>query len=240
MKVLLTRPLGRNQAMAEVLTSMGIEHQVTPLLAVAPTPVEQHLLTPEQVLTAEVIIFVSTNAVIYGQQALGQPWPSDKQYFAVGNATWQALTAAGITGLQAPDDCQETEGLLALPELQQVAGKQIVIVRGNGGREDLGIILKQRGAQVNFWQVYQRICPAIDGTATAIAWKKFGIDTIVITSGAVLDNLITLVPKDLFPWLQACHIIVPSNRVKSQAIAKGMLRVTNAGGAHSQAMLAAL
>lgn len=239
MKVLLTRPHGRNQDMIDSLTARGIAHLVAPLLAVAEVPASQHLLTKEQVLGSDILIFVSTNAVTFGKQALGQEWPQDKQYFAVGQATWAALKADGIEALQAPLDCQETEGLLTLAELNQVTNKQVVIVRGNGGREDLGIILQQRGAKVSFWQVYQRVCPAL-ATGAALAWYQFGIDTIVVTSGAVLENLITLVPKELFPWLQACHIIVPSNRVERQAIALGMLKVTNAGGAHSQAMMAAL
>lgn len=237
MKVLLTRPEGRNQAMSAALSKRGIAHLVTPLLGVDAAPSN---LSVSTVLSADIIIFVSTNAVHFGSQALGQPWPQTASYFAVGKATWDSFDGVGISGHRAADDNQQTEGLLALEALTQVAGKNVVIVRGNGGRELLGETLTARGAKVEFWEVYQRTCPTYDADNLCREWQTFGIDTIVLTSPAMLENLITLVPKELFPWLSACHIIVPSSRAEAQAIARGMTHVTNAGAAHAEAMLAAL
>ncbi|MGI2260300.1 uroporphyrinogen-III synthase [Shewanella sp. GXUN23E] len=237
MKVLLTRPEGRNQTLSAALSERGIAHLIYPLMGVEATPPS---LPQATVLAADIIIFVSTNAVHFGSKALGQPWPANASYFAVGKATWDSFANAGITGARASDDNQQTEGLLALPALNQVAGKRVVIVRGNGGRELLGQTLMERGAQVDFWEVYQRTGPQAADPELCRQWQAFGIDTILITSPEMLDSLITLVPKELFPWLSACHIIVPSSRAEAQAIARGLTQVTNAGAAHAEAMLAAL
>lgn len=244
MKVLLTRPAGRNQSMVDALTTRGIAHWVTPLLSVAAT--EQ--AAPSVFSRADMIIAISANAVSFAHDALmnthtltssHQVWPQ-ALYFSVGQATCQALQQVGVSALEAPQECQQTEGLLQLPQLQQIQGKQIVIIRGVGGREALAEQLTARGAKVTYWEVYQRVTPALDGHTICLHWQTFGIDTIVVTSGEVLDNLINLVPKELFAWLRSCHIIVPSNRVEAQARAFGMSNVTNANAANSQAVLNAL
>jgi len=116
MKVLLTRPEGRNHAMEQALAERGIPFMVTPLLAVE--AMEDKSISPTEVQDADIIVFVSTNAVHFGTQALNASWPSHIQYFAVGEATFEAFAHYGIQGHKAPDDNQQTEGLLTLPGLQ--------------------------------------------------------------------------------------------------------------------------
>ncbi|MGL5359731.1 MAG: uroporphyrinogen-III synthase [Shewanella sp.] len=237
MKVLLTRPEGRNQSMVDALALRGIASCVTPLLGVeacaALTDNEPHPLA-----AAEIIICISANAVSFADQAL-TTWPP-AQYFAVGHATWEALQQRSIAALEAPDDCQQTEGLLTLAPLAHIQGKQVTIIRGVGGRETLAAELTERGAKVRYWEVYRRVCPPLDATRITQEWISSGVDTIVITSGEILHNLISLVPKELFAWLRSCHIIVPSHRVAAQAHAFGLTQVTNANAANSNAVLNAL
>ncbi|WOT04876.1 uroporphyrinogen-III synthase [Shewanella youngdeokensis] len=240
MKVLLTRPAGRNQLMEEALSVRNVAYLTTPLLHVSPTSNLNSLQIDSTLHQADIIIFISTNAVQFATAMINDQWPTTAQYFAVGNATYNALTALGITAEKAPEDCQQTEGLLSLPLLANVANKNIVIVRGVGGREDLAIELSQRKANLNYWEVYQRGCPAIAPSIIEQQWQTFGIDTIIITSGEILDNLVKTVPNELFAWLQSCHIIVPSSRVYKNAVAYGLKTVTNAKAANTTAMLAAL
>ncbi|MFV7784826.1 uroporphyrinogen-III synthase [Shewanella marisflavi] len=239
MKVLLTRPEGRNQSMVEALSSLEVPFAVTPLLQVVANDNVDHKQKKTEFNQSDIIIFISTNAVEYADIALDSIWPQDKQYFAVGQATFSVLQAKGIQATEAPESCQQTEGLLTLPSLQNLTGKRITIVRGVGGREALASALTQRGAQVTYWEVYRRTCPELSVT-TAYEWHHQAIDTIVITSGEILANLITLVPKELFAWLHACHIIVPSARVYDQAIEAGFTHVTNAKAANRDAVLIAL
>ncbi|MCE9680455.1 uroporphyrinogen-III synthase [Shewanella sp. AS1] len=239
MKVLLTRPDGRNQSMIETLNQRHIPFVVTPLLEVVASDEIMQSNALKALYCADIIIFISTNAVEYAARALNNQLPKSVLYFAVGGATCQALKALGITAQEAPADCQQTEGLLTLADLQRLDGKQITIVRGVGGRETLAQELSHRGAKVSYWQVYRRACPAIDATIPW-DWQGQGIDTIVITSGEVLANLITLVPKELFSWLHACHIIVPSQRVYDQALEAGFTQITNAQAANNHAVLTAL
>ncbi|QYJ79131.1 uroporphyrinogen-III synthase [Shewanella acanthi] len=247
MKILLTRPEGRNQSMVDALTERGIDHCVTPLLCVEPTPLLE--FSPSHpIATAELIICISANAVSFAESAIQAAsinsgntiaWPQ-VPYFAVGHATWEAFDTLGIIAMEAPEESQQSEGLLSLDQLQQIQSKNITIIRGVGGRELLAEELSARGANVRYWEVYQRACPKLDGQKIVQQWIDSGIDTIVVTSGEILENLINLVPKELFAWLRSCHIIVPSNRVEAQAHAFGITQVTNANAANSKAVLIAL
>jgi uroporphyrinogen-III synthase len=237
MKVLLTRPLGRNQAMEEQLSHRDVAYLVTPLLAVIDT---NESITNAVLDQTDNLLFISTNAVDFAAKKLHNNFPSCCRYFAVGQATADSLAQYNIHAVSSPEDSQDSEGLLSLPQLQHVEKQSFIIVRGLGGRETLAEQLQLRGANVNYWQVYQRALPKLDGKEITQHWKSFGIDTIVITSGEILSNLIELVPKELFAWLRACHIIVPSNRVELQAKAMGLSHITNANGANTQAILTSL
>ncbi|MCG9695425.1 uroporphyrinogen-III synthase [Shewanella sp. Isolate11] len=239
MKVLLTRPQGRNQSMIEALSERQIPFVVSPLLEVVATDDIKNPAAIAAFNHADMVIFISTNAVEYAAKALNNQFPHSVSYFAVGKATFEALASLGVKATEAPQDCQQTEGLLTLSELQRLDGKQITIVRGVGGREALADQLQTRGANVSYWQVYQRAAPTIDPLLPQ-SWQQQDIDTIVVTSGEILSNLVTLVPKELFDWLLACHIIVPSERVYNQAQQAGFTRITNAQAANSHAVLSAL
>ncbi|WP_445773593.1 uroporphyrinogen-III synthase [Shewanella sp.] len=236
MKVLLTRPQGRNQAMEEQLALNGVAYLVTPLLDITAT---SEAFNQSSLLHTDNLLFISTNAVKFAAQKL-QHFPSHCRYFAVGQATADSLSQFNIHAYTSPDSSQDSEGLLSLPQLQHVENQNFLIIRGVGGRETLAEQLTARGAKVNYWQVYQRTTPALNGHDIYRQWQSFGIDTIVVTSGEILSNLVNLAPKESFAWLRSCHIIVPSNRVEIQAKAMGLSHITNANGANTQAALTSL
>jgi uroporphyrinogen-III synthase len=236
MKVLLTRPEGRNQQMVDALNQLGIGYHLCPLLEITPSN------TPPKTsfFSADKLVFISANAVQFAARYLDNIFPQDCDYFAVGEATQIALAEYKISSQCAPKSQQDSEGLLSLSPLQNVEWQKITIVRGEGGRETLAQTLSERGAKVDYWQVYQRSMPALEPKSVCQQWQDLAIDTLVITSGEALANLMELVPKELFAWLRSCHMIVPSHRVQLLAISQGFHRVSNANGASTQAILSAL
>jgi uroporphyrinogen-III synthase len=68
------------------------------------------------------------------------------RYFAIGRTTALALHTVSGADVRYPLDREISEVLLQLPELQTIAGKRALILRGNGGRELLGETLRERGA----------------------------------------------------------------------------------------------
>jgi uroporphyrinogen-III synthase len=173
-------------------------------------------------------VFVSANAVEYG---VGDPasWPAHLVALAPGPGTASALAAVGIGQVRIPATAMDSEGLLALPELADVAGKRVVIYRGSSGtagRELLGETLSERGAQIDYVECYRRDTPRGDfGTLTA-AWRAGEIDALTLTSSEGLDNLWSLFDDASRSSMAATPTFVPHPRIAERARILGFGRVS--------------
>lgn len=137
------------------------------------------------------IIFISKNAVQHCPMHYLRPTTTVTQIYAVGPVTAAALQAANIEAKTPPQD-YSSEGLLALPELQQVKGQHWLIVRGETGRETLKERLQQRGANVDYLACYTRRClllPTLDDAIDDISGKLLAPQMYLVTSAATLTEL---------------------------------------------------
>ncbi len=97
----------------------------------------------------DLLFALSQHAVEFAHARLqqqGLPRPTSPRYFAIGRTTALALHTVSGQHIHYPLDREISEVLLQLPELQNIAGKNALILRGNGGRELLGATLTERGA----------------------------------------------------------------------------------------------
>jgi uroporphyrinogen-III synthase len=118
----------------------------------------------------------------------------------------------------------DSEGLLALPELQNVGGWRVLIFRGDGGRELLGDTLKARGAAVEYVTCYHRSKPQ-QSAGELLAMQP---DAITVTSSEALNHLSQM--QDGVP-LRDTPLFVPHPRIAELARAQGWSQVhlTTAG-----------
>lgn len=154
-----------------------------------------------------------------------------------------ALALHTVSGydIRYPLDREISEVLLQLPELQNIAGKRALILRGNGGRELLGETLAARGADVTFYECYQRSAKPYDGAQEAMRWQSRGVTTIVVTSGEMLQQLNALIPQWYREnWLLRCRLIVVSERLAHLARELGWQDIKVADNADNDALLRAL
>jgi uroporphyrinogen-III synthase len=93
---------------------------------------------------------------------------------------------------------------------------------------------------VHYCAAYERHYPELDGEALTHHWQATGLDSLLITSGELLQRLLELVPSQQQPWLYDRLLVVPSPRVAEMAEAAGFTRITIAQGASNQALTAAL
>jgi uroporphyrinogen-III synthase len=135
-----------------------------------------------------------------------------------------------------------SEGLLSLPSLVQVRGQQVLIVKGVGGRTALRDTLRRRGASVEEFCCYRRGAPDLDPDTFAALLRDRAVRAILASSGEVLDNLDALLRRgaDALSVRAGCFLIVPSERVATQARDEGWQSVSVASNASDAAMLAAL
>lgn len=180
-------------------------------------------------------IFISSNAVQYGMPLLQQcSLPPSLKFAAIGPTTATALQAYGVTEILTPKDRFDSESLLALPELQQMQGQRVLIVRGVGGREVLADTLKNRGAGVVFGECYRRINPQSNSEVLEQAHSEGKLQAIIITSSEALRFLVDLAGNS--DWLKAVPLFVNHDRIAEQAAAHG-LTVASAGQPGDEAIL---
>ncbi|MFM4961977.1 uroporphyrinogen-III synthase [Aeromonas caviae] len=235
---LVVRPAAQANQLVQMLRQRGHAPLCCPLLETRPGWDLPHL--GDMLREADLVIAVSMHAVHFAHHFLlqtGQTWPHI-DYFAVGQASTDAFAEAGIQALCPADP--RSEGLLALPALQGVSGRRVLILRGNDGRDLIARTLASRGALVHYCATYERHYPDLDGDALTRHWQAAGLDSLLITSGELLQRLLALVPGPQHPWLYDRLLVVPSPRVAEMAEGAGFTRIVIAQGASNQALVAAL
>jgi uroporphyrinogen-III synthase len=226
LRVLVTRPARQASALCTLIEQQGGIAVRFPALEITPggSPADHRRLA--RAAEYDLLIFVSVNAVAFGEPLL--PPGLATPVAAVGTATAKALWRLGIEDVLLPDGRADSENLLSLPALKSVAGKRILIVRGEGGRPLLGNTLTDRGARVDYAEVYRRQMPATDPRPLLEHWDT-AVDVVTASSGEVLANLCRLL--DNAPALFATPLVVVSERTAEDARARGFTRVAVSPGA---------
>lgn len=227
-KIVVTRP--RDQAiqlMARIEKAGGVP-LLFPLLDIA--AVEDTATLYEQIDRLNqfnLAIFISPNAVSYGVTAVRArgELPHNLRIATVGQGSAKALRALGIDAVIAPTERFDSEGLLALPELQDIAGWQVMIFRGDGGRELLGNTLKERGAVVEYAACYQRSKPQHDVGALLSEHPN----AITVTSSEALGHLWQMLGEKGQKAFCNTPIFVPHERIAGLAKKQGWQQVKLTG-----------
>jgi uroporphyrinogen-III synthase len=141
---------------------------------------------------------------------------------AVGAGTRRELEKRGVANVIAPRTGADSEALLATPELGEVAGRRIAILRGDGGRALLGETFSARGAQVEHVTCYRRRVPQ----APARSWQAGELAAVTVSSSQGLDNLFEVLDPGM---LRATPLFVPHPRIAERARALAVREVVLAG-----------
>ncbi len=245
MSILVTRPSPDGEVLVSRLRALGQSAWHFPLIEFSSgrelnaLPGLLATLQPGDLLFA-----VSRHAVHFAHSALTARsivWPAHIDGFAPGRSTALALHTVSGLAINYPRDTETSEVLLQLPELQNIAGKRALILRGNGGRELLSETLTARGAQVVCCECYQRLPRHYDGADEAWRWQSRGISTLVVTSGEMLSQLAATIPAPYKTnWLFRCRLIVVSARLAQLARDLGWQDIITASSADNDALLRAL
>lgn len=228
--ILVTRPVHQSAALAKGIRAAGGEVLLFPALEIV--PVDTRSLAPQlsRLSDFDMAIFISPNAARFGMAAIrdSAAMPENVAVFAVGPGTAKTLEALGLSGVTVPPG-QDSEALLALPQLEQVTGRRIAIFRGVGGRPLLADTLRARGASVDYVECYRRRCPDADAGPLLQRWTE--VSAVTIASAETLHNLATLLGDSGTGLLRATPLFVPHAKIAEAARMSGMTEViVTAGG----------
>ena len=258
----LTRPAGQSAGLAARLAQDGVETFEFPLIDIAPVedtaPLRDMLASLERYA---LVVFVSPNAIDHGLAALGGPWPKGVPVAAIGPGSVAALARHGLAapavevicpagaeaghalsrndGDDAANQRFDSESLWVALEARfgehGLAGKRVLIVRGDGGREWLAERLRAAGASVETVAAYRRRVPQ----AGSDAWSRVrallagASHAWLVTSSEGLRNLDTMARAQLsaaeLAALRHAPLVAPHPRIAETARALGFDTITQSG-----------
>jgi uroporphyrinogen-III synthase len=235
--VLVTRPADQAVGLNQSLRVAGFTPVHAPLLDI--TPLALDACMRQQILDLDlydILISVSANASRLALVHIDLYWPQlpfGQICCAVGESSAAALRHAGMHVIVPTQ--HDSEGLLALDELNGVLGKRILILRGDGGRETLAQGLRARGARVEYLNLYVRSAVPYGSGVLADLIRQQAVASVLLTSGESCE----LFARQLadMALLQQLTLIVPSKRVQDVAFAAGASHVLVSDGADDQALI---
>ncbi|MCX7097619.1 MAG: uroporphyrinogen-III synthase [Methylococcales bacterium] len=240
-RVLVTRPAQQAENLCRLIEDQGGVAVRFPSLSIAavddPFAVRRALA---QVDSYQWLIFISANAVTmhsYYSDGVKIEQFKSTRIAAIGKATAHALAVAGMAVDLVPSNGYDSEALLAMPAMQAMAGQRCLIIRGEGGRDELATVLRKRGATVDYVDVYKRVIPNIDGTEVRLLLAQGKLAVITITSGEALQNLMVMLGGQCHQQMFQTPLVVVSGRIRQIAADLGFKRVAVADNPSDSAIL---
>lgn len=210
-RVLVTRPKTQSEMLVKAIRARGGVAIEFPVIEVRERDAADIATDAGQLFAPDIVIFVSVNAARFGLSLA-----DSARIAAIGPATASFIEERGRdVDIRSPDG-YDSEHLLAAADLQQVNGKVIRIIRGNGGRELLARALRDRGATVEYLEVYSRQVPDYSADDIAAVERQLlagEIDIVTVMSVESLAKLTALLPPTSHKALRETPLVTPASRV---------------------------
>ena len=218
--VLVTRPVHQAEKLCTLIENQGGHVLRFPVIEITePRDTAKLNNTIQHLSQFDIAVFISPNAAERGMQAITETGdlPESIKVAAVGKGTARQLNELGVTVDIFPSEQFNSEALLAMVEMQSVSAKRIVIFRGEGGRELLADTLESRGAEVEYFECYRRIAPAVLTNELADELSQGKLDIVTVTSNEGLQNLYNMVGEPGRTDLLKLPLVVVSERTRDLA-----------------------
>jgi uroporphyrinogen-III synthase len=231
-RILITRPAGQAETLADLIRAEAGIPVAFPVIEIRDVAdVKPLVALIDRLGDFDIAVFISANAVAKAMNLVlsRRAWPAHVRVATIGKGSAKALRRFGFDAIVAPAGRFDSEALLELAPLADVAGRRVVIFRGDGGRELLGDTLVARGAVVEYAECYRRVRPDADVAPLLKLWARGELDGITVTSSEGLHNLYDMVGKLGQQWLRRTPMFAPHPRIAASARALGMEQVVETG-----------
>jgi uroporphyrinogen-III synthase len=228
-RVIVTRPPAQAATWVGRLRDLGIDARALPLIGIAAVDDPAPLQAAWAALPGTALVmFVSANAVahFFAARPPGTPWPAGTLAGSTGPGTSAALRDAGIEPaalVEPADDAPafDSEALWARLEARDWAGRRVLVVRGEDGRDWLAQTMRERGAEVGFVAAYRRLPPRLDAEGRALIDAALAAPAAhlwLFSSSEAVAQLQALAPAG--DW-SAAHAVASHPRIAASVRAAG-------------------
>ena len=229
--VLVTRPVGQAMPLLEAIKDIGGAPHLFPGVEIVEKEGSEIASSLSRAASAQLLIFVSPTAARIAMKATARKRGllDCMQVAAVGQSTADELIKHGVREIIVPDKGSGSEALLGCTQLKHVAGKSVLVVRGEGGSDLLATALRGRGAEVSFLECYRRVLPEGRFAEIEPLLRDGRIAAWTATSGEIVDNLFYFAGKhgDL---LQKTPLFVNHSNVAARAFSRAVKTIFVAAG----------
>ena len=226
LKVLVPRTHPQGEPISNLIKAHGGTAVLFPVIEITPpnnfTPLDDALTHLHEV---DLMILVSVSAVqrlVERQRMLAITMPTKIKVAAVGAKTAARCESLGIKVDFVPTQRIDSEGLLACLGGFRLKGKQVIIFRGQSGRELLKTELQKQGAVVKYVTCYQIRTTSQSIQPIIEKWVCGNINAVLITSVSILESLVDLLGQPNIELLKKTTVITISHRIAHQCTQAGI------------------
>jgi uroporphyrinogen-III synthase len=239
LRLLVTRPQPQADAWVERLRSHCVDAVALPLLAINAVVDLSELHTAWHDLPRYALaMFVSPNAVSHffaarPAECAARGWPADTRAAATGPGTLQALQMAGVPAalcVAPAHDAEQFDSAALWAQLrgERWSGREVLVLRGDSGRDEFAALLRAAGAAVHFTQAYRRSAAQLGADERALIERALAQPAQYLwwlSSGEAVGYLPHLVPAA--DW-HAAQALVSHPRIGVRAREVGFGRIFEA------------
>ncbi|MFT5281906.1 MAG: uroporphyrinogen-III synthase [Kangiellaceae bacterium] len=236
MTFLIARPTDKAQQTSALFKQSGLHAQVLPIIDIE---LATNNMLVEQLNSANpsCIIVTSTYAAqwllsIIAAQKVALDF-AHTTFLCIGNASAALLLPITHKSNVLVASPENSEGALQADCLQAVSNVNIVLLKGEGGRDLIATTLGRQNAIVSVLNVYKRVVNV--QAIRAFTFEPSQIKCIIATSIEITELLLA---NNQHRWMTSCVWIVASERIKDYAYEKGIKHIVISQGASSEALLA--
>lgn len=197
-RILVTRARSQASELAAQIEDLGGEPYEFPVIDIQLPQDEKQIAHTNMALSRlesyDWVFFTSVNGVEYfftHLEKLGQDIRSlhRARIAAVGPATKEALRFRGIAAEELPGQFQ-AEGMFEAYGNEMFAGQQVLLPRGDLGRDFLPEVLREKGLTVTDAVVYENVPANEDDDELLKLIEEGGIHVVTFTSSSTVKNLV--------------------------------------------------
>ena len=235
--VISLRPSGGHAPVRRAAAALGA--RVLPVSTLKLVPVDAGPALAAA-LSCPMVVFTSPASVQFAQGPQPLPARRGQRWLAVGSGTAAALRRAGIRDASVPAGRADSEGLLALDDLQSLPGVDVGLVTAPGGRGLIGETLARRGARLHVAEVYRRVAIAPSPARVRRLESLPEASALLVSSAEAFQGLWSRLPTAARLRLAARPVVASSPRLAAMLASQGFAAILLADGATPSRLLAAL